>query len=162
MLHNFNTNRSAILQAITMTSLPDIGNILITIFYWFHSLLFNGKLSVEQIWQTTLKQFFFTNNGWHDDVLRTLINHSVFSRALKKMYFKKIILQKLLYNTRPLGPLLPRQYYSTRSASSSHKISGSAVKAILTDFYCKILLSNLTVNVLLYLPLRLKCYFMLS
>jgi hypothetical protein len=50
------------------------------------------------------------------------------------------ILQKLLYNTRPLGPLLPRQYYSTRSVSSSHKISGSAVKAILTDFYCKILL----------------------
>jgi hypothetical protein len=50
------------------------------------------------------------------------------------------ILQKLLYNTRPLGPLQPRQYYSTRSASSSHKISGSAVKAILTDFYCKILL----------------------
>jgi hypothetical protein len=49
------------------------------------------------------------------------------------------ILQKLLYNTRPLGPLQPRQYYSTRSASSSHKISGSAVKAILTDFYCKIL-----------------------
>jgi hypothetical protein len=42
------------------------------------------------------------------------------------------ILQKLLYNTRPLGPLQPRQYYSTRSASSSHKISGSAVKAILT------------------------------
>jgi hypothetical protein len=29
------------------------------------------------------------------------------------------ILQKLLYNTRPLGPLLPRQYYSTRTASSS-------------------------------------------
>jgi hypothetical protein len=50
------------------------------------------------------------------------------------------ILQKLLYNTRPLGPLQPRQYYSTRSASSSHKISGSAGKAILTDFYCKILL----------------------
>jgi hypothetical protein len=50
------------------------------------------------------------------------------------------ILQKLLYNTRPLGPLQPRQYYSTRSASWSHKISGSAVKAILTDFYCKILL----------------------
>jgi hypothetical protein len=49
------------------------------------------------------------------------------------------ILQKLLYNTRPLGPLQPRQYYSTRSASSSHKISGSAVKAILTNFYCKIL-----------------------
>jgi hypothetical protein len=52
------------------------------------------------------------------------------------------ILQKLLYNTRPLGPLQPRQYYSTRSASSSHKISGSAVKAILTDFYCKILLQK--------------------
>jgi hypothetical protein len=50
-----------------------------------------------------------------------------------------LILQKLLYNTRPLGPLQPCQYYSTRSASSSHKISGSAVKAILTDFYCKIL-----------------------
>jgi hypothetical protein len=36
------------------------------------------------------------------------------------MYFKNCeriveILQKLLYNTRPLGPLLPRQYYSTRS-----------------------------------------------
>jgi hypothetical protein len=64
--------------------------------------------------------------------------------ASKKMYFKDNceriieILQKLLYNTRPLGPLQPRQYYSTRSASSSHKISGSAVKAILTDFYCKI------------------------
>jgi hypothetical protein len=63
------------------------------------------------------------------------------------MYFKDNceriieILQKLLYNTRPLGPLQPRQYYSTRSASSSHKISGSAVKAILTDFYCKILLT---------------------
>jgi hypothetical protein len=53
------------------------------------------------------------------------------------------IIQKLLYNTRPLGPLQPRQYYSTRSASSSHKISGSAVKAILTDFYCKILLTQL-------------------
>jgi hypothetical protein len=39
----------------------------------------------------------------------------------------------------PLGLLLPRQYYSTRSTSSSYKISGSAVKAILTDFYCKIL-----------------------
>jgi hypothetical protein len=65
---------------------------LIAIFYWFHSLIFNGKLSVEQIWQTTLKQFFFTN-GWHD-VLRTLINHSVFSMALKKMYFKKIIVNK--------------------------------------------------------------------
>jgi hypothetical protein len=51
------------------------------------------------------------------------------------------ILQKLLYNTRPLGPLQPRQYYSTRSASSSHKISGSAVKAILTDFYCNSILS---------------------
>jgi hypothetical protein len=49
------------------------------------------------------------------------------------------ILQKLLYNTRPLGRLLPRRYYSTRSASSCHKISGSAVKAILTDIYCKIL-----------------------
>jgi hypothetical protein len=68
--------------------------------------------------------------------------------ALKTMYvFQKDnceriveILQKLLYNTRPLGPLQPRQYYSTRSATSSHKISGSAVKAILTDFYCKILL----------------------
>jgi hypothetical protein len=34
---DFNTNTSAILQAITMTSLPDIGNILIAIFYWFHS-----------------------------------------------------------------------------------------------------------------------------
>jgi hypothetical protein len=52
------TNTSAILQAITMTSLPDIGNILIAIFYWFQSLIFNGKLSVEQIWQTTLKHFF--------------------------------------------------------------------------------------------------------
>jgi hypothetical protein len=50
------------------------------------------------------------------------------------------ILQKLLYNTLPLGPLQPRQYYSTRSASSSHKISGSAVKAILTDFYCNSIL----------------------
>jgi hypothetical protein len=61
--------------------------------------------------------------------------------ALKKDNFERIveILQKLLYNTRPLGPLQPRQYYSTRSASSSHKISGSAVKTILTDFYCKIL-----------------------
>jgi hypothetical protein len=29
----FNTNTSAILQGITMTSLPDIGNILIAIFY---------------------------------------------------------------------------------------------------------------------------------
>jgi hypothetical protein len=28
-LHNFNTNTSAILQGITMPSLPDIGNILI-------------------------------------------------------------------------------------------------------------------------------------
>jgi hypothetical protein len=46
-----------------------------------------------------------------------------------------------LYNTRSLGTLLPRQYYSTRSASSSHKISVSAVKAILTDFYCNSILS---------------------
>jgi hypothetical protein len=98
-----------------------------------------------------LKQFFFTNNGRHDDVLRTLINHSVFSMTLKKNVFQKDnceriveILQKLLYNTRPLGPLQPRQYYSTRSASSSHKISVSAVKAILTDFYCKILLHYFT------------------
>jgi hypothetical protein len=62
--------------------------------------------------------------------------------VFQKDNFERIIeiLQKLLYNTRPLGPLQPRQYYSTRSASSSHKISGSAVKAILTDFYCKILL----------------------
>jgi hypothetical protein len=88
------TNTSAILQAITVTSLQDIGNILIAVFYWFHSLIFNGKLSVEQIWQTTLKQFFFTNNGRHDDVVRTLINHSVFSMALKKMYFKKIIVNE--------------------------------------------------------------------
>jgi hypothetical protein len=62
--------------------------------------------------------------------------------VFQKDNFERIveILQKLLYNTRPLGPLQPCQYYSTRSASSSHKISGSAVKAILTDFYCKILL----------------------
>jgi hypothetical protein len=62
--------------------------------------------------------------------------------VFQKDNFERIveILQKLLYNTRPLGPLQPRQYYSTRSASSSHKIPGSAVKAILTDFYCKILL----------------------
>jgi hypothetical protein len=66
----------------------------------------------------------------------------------QKDNFERIveILQKLLYNTRPLGPLQPRQYYSTRSASSSHKISGSAVKAILTDFYCKILLQNVFEN----------------
>jgi hypothetical protein len=65
--------------------------------------------------------------------------------VFQKDNFERIveILQKLLYNTRPLGPLQPRQYYSTRSASSSHKISGSAVKAILTDFYCKILLQQL-------------------
>jgi hypothetical protein len=88
------TNTSAILQAITVTSLQDIGNILIVVFYWFHSLIFNGKLSVEQIWQTKLKQFFFTNNSWHDDVLRTLINHSVFSMASKKIYFKKIIVNE--------------------------------------------------------------------
>jgi hypothetical protein len=64
--------------------------------------------------------------------------------VFQKDNFERIveILQKLLYNTRPLGPLQPRQYYSTRSASSSHKIFGSAVKAILTDFYCKILLQN--------------------
>jgi hypothetical protein len=30
---DFNTNTSAILQGITMTSLPEIGNILIAIFY---------------------------------------------------------------------------------------------------------------------------------
>jgi hypothetical protein len=83
------TNTSAILQAITVTSLQDIGNILIAFFYWFHSLIFNGKLSVEQIWQTTLKQFFFTNNGRHDDVVRTLINHSVFSMTLKKCISKR-------------------------------------------------------------------------
>jgi hypothetical protein len=66
--------------------------------------------------------------------------------VFQKDNFERIveILQKLLYNTRPLGPLQPRQYYSTRSASSSHKISGSAVKAILTDFYCKILLSRVS------------------
>jgi hypothetical protein len=66
--------------------------------------------------------------------------------VFQKDNFERIveILQKLLYNTRPLGPLQPRQYYSTRSASSSHKISGSAVKAILTDFYCKILLPALS------------------
>jgi hypothetical protein len=100
-----------------------------------------------------LKQFFFTNKGRHDDVLRTLINHSVFSMAFEKNVFQKDnceriveILQKLLYNTRPLGPLQPRQYYSNRSASSSHKISGSAVKAILTDFYCKILLQVLALT----------------
>jgi hypothetical protein len=46
---DFNTNTSAILQGITMTSLPDIGNILIAIFYRFHSFILNGKLSVEQI-----------------------------------------------------------------------------------------------------------------
>jgi hypothetical protein len=65
--------------------------------------------------------------------------------VFQKDNFERIveILQKLLYNTRPLGPLQPRQYYSTRSASSSHKISGSAVKAILTDFYCKILLKHI-------------------
>jgi hypothetical protein len=64
--------------------------------------------------------------------------------VFQKDNFERIveILQKLLYNTRPLGPLPPRQYYSTRSASSSHKFSGSAVKAILTDFYCKILLTK--------------------
>jgi hypothetical protein len=52
MLQNFNTNTSAILQGITMTLLsghPDIGNILIAIFYSFQSFIFNGKLSVEQI-----------------------------------------------------------------------------------------------------------------
>jgi hypothetical protein len=37
--------------------------------------------------------------------------------------------------------LLPRQYYSTRSASSSHKIAGSAVKTILTNFYSNSILS---------------------
>jgi hypothetical protein len=64
--------------------------------------------------------------------------------VFQKDNFERIveILQKLLYNTRPLGPLQPRQYYSTRSASSSHKISDSAVKAILTDFYCKILFQH--------------------
>jgi hypothetical protein len=68
--------------------------------------------------------------------------------VFQKDNFERIveILQKLLYNTRPLGPLQPRQYYSTRSASSSHKISGSAVKAILTDFYCKILLHKLLLS----------------
>jgi hypothetical protein len=30
-----------------MTSLPDIGNILIAIFYWFQSFIFNGELSVD-------------------------------------------------------------------------------------------------------------------
>jgi hypothetical protein len=50
------------------------------------------------------------------------------------------VLQKILYNIRPLGPLLPRQYYSTRSSSSSHKfLAVGAVKVALTDFCCKIL-----------------------
>jgi hypothetical protein len=150
MLHNFNTNTSAILQPITMTSHPDIGNILIAIFYWFNSFIFNGKLSVEQIWQTTLKYFFFHKQrltwrrpphtyesfGFFDGVEKNVFQEDSCERIVK-------ILQKLLYNTRPLGPLLPLQHYSTRFASSSHKISSSAVKAILTDFYCKILLTPL-------------------
>jgi hypothetical protein len=68
------------------------------------------------------------------------VEKNVFQKDNCERIVEILILQKLLYNTRPLGPLQPRQYYSTRSASSSHKISGSAVKAILTDFYCKILL----------------------
>jgi hypothetical protein len=38
-----------------LTCSPDIGNILIAIFYWFQSFIFNGKLPVEQIWQTAAK-----------------------------------------------------------------------------------------------------------
>jgi hypothetical protein len=96
MLQNFNTDTSAILQGITMTSLA------------------------------------LRPSGHREYLDRDFLLISVVE-----------ILQKLLYNTRPLGPFQPCQYYSTRSASSSHKISGSAVKAILTDFYCKILYSHL-------------------
>jgi hypothetical protein len=55
MLQNFNTNTSGILQRITTTSLalrPSGHREYLDRDFFFRSFIFNGKLSVEQIWQT--------------------------------------------------------------------------------------------------------------
>jgi hypothetical protein len=93
------------------------------------AFIFNGKLSVEQIWQTTLKQFFFTNNGWHDDVLRTLINHSVF-----RWHWKKCISKRQLWTNRGDITKTIVQYTSVRTFTAS---------PVLFDSLCELVSQNL-------------------